>query len=123
MNRAQGQDSFRRDHRQTFNADLLSLNFNERGFRNMSLVGRETLIYRNGILSAAKTEGQKGGTSIGEAALMGLGVLAAAGGIALALREPETPQPTKLVCKRTGIIFDTPLFSFPQIFCETVPAS
>lgn len=50
------------DYRQMFNADLLSLNFSESGFRDMSFAGNEALIYRNGAVKFAVDDDQKDGT-------------------------------------------------------------
>lgn len=42
--------------RQYINMDLMSVNFSESGFRNLSLAGRKTLVYRDGVLRAASDD-------------------------------------------------------------------
>lgn len=44
--------------RQYINMDLMSLNFSESGFRNLSLAG--TFVYKDGVLRAA-SDGMSGG--------------------------------------------------------------
>ncbi len=50
-----------RDTAQTFNADIVSLNFSENGFKGLSLAGQQTLIYKNGVLMAAESDNKEGG--------------------------------------------------------------
>ncbi|VAW06807.1 hypothetical protein MNBD_ALPHA01-776 [hydrothermal vent metagenome] len=68
-------------NRQMLNADLVSLNFSEGGFRNLSLVGQKTFVYQNGMLRMNYAEGKKGGfgkTIFMVGAVAGLGLVAAA---------------------------------------------
>lgn len=75
---------------QTVNVDLMSLNFSERGFRDLSFAGRQTLIYRNGILRAAGKDGEdgkeeEGGTSTFVWVLATIGVVTAGAIAAVAI--------------------------------------
>ncbi|MCF6215228.1 MAG: hypothetical protein L3J58_03535 [Emcibacter sp.] len=63
--------------RYILNADLISLNFSESGFRNLSLVGQKTFLYQNGLLRMNYAEGKKGG--IGKTIFL----IGAVGGLAL----------------------------------------
>ncbi|GEM_PF-6793899 len=45
---------------QSFNAEIMSLNFSENGFNGLSLAGQQTLIYKNGVLMAAEGNDKKG---------------------------------------------------------------
>ena len=48
--------------RQSFNAEIMSLNFTENGFKGLSLVGQPMLVYKNGVLMAvedAEGDGQE----------------------------------------------------------------
>ena len=44
----------------TFDADIISLDFSENGFKGLSLVGQQTLIYKDGGLMAAEGQDKKG---------------------------------------------------------------
>ncbi len=66
---------------QTFNADIMSLDFSENGFKGLSLAGQQTLIYKNGVLMAAEGEDKKGG---GNGWLIAGGVVLLLGGAVLA---------------------------------------
>ncbi len=66
---------------QTFNVDIMSLNFSENGFKGLSLAGQQTLIYKNGVLMAAEGENKEGGGN-GWLIIGGV-VLLIAGGAAL----------------------------------------
>jgi len=46
---------------QTFNAELVSLDFSENGFKGLSFAGRQTLIYKNGVLMAVEDKDEKDG--------------------------------------------------------------
>ncbi|PCJ32445.1 MAG: hypothetical protein COA93_09320 [Alphaproteobacteria bacterium] len=72
---SQWDNNYRLSNRQMLNADLLSLNFSESGFRNLSLVGQKTFVYQNGLLRMNYAEGKKGGTHPAIWALAGVGVL------------------------------------------------
>ncbi|VAV95265.1 hypothetical protein MNBD_ALPHA01-128 [hydrothermal vent metagenome] len=48
---------------QIYNADILSLDFSENGFKGLSLAGRETFIYQDGIFKAAESTEENGGMS------------------------------------------------------------
>jgi hypothetical protein len=48
---------------QTFNSDIMSLNFSENGFKGLSLAGQQTLIYKDGVLRAADNKDKKGGSN------------------------------------------------------------
>ena len=65
---------------QTFNADIMSLNFSENGFKGLSLAGQQTLIYKDGVLMAAEGEDKKGGGN-GWLILGGVVLLVAGGGV------------------------------------------
>ncbi len=74
-------DNYPLSNRQMLNADLVSLNFSEGGFRNLSLVGQKTFIYQNGMLRMNYAEGKKGEfgkTIFMVGAVAGLGLVAAA---------------------------------------------
>ena len=48
--------------RQSFNAEIMSLNFSENGFKSLSLVGQPMFVYKNGVLMAvedAEGDGQE----------------------------------------------------------------
>lgn len=109
-----GQNGFQFNQRQTLSADLMSLNFNEHGFGDLSFIGRKALIYRNGALRAAVNEGKDGDFSFADAALIGAGVILAVGGIAAATSEPER-IPLK-VCPTGEQLF---IFWYTQ-FCEPI---
>ncbi len=65
---------------QTFNADILSLNFSENGFKGLSLAEQQTLIYKNGVLMAAEgKKKKKGGSGFLLGIGIGLGILAVVG--------------------------------------------
>ncbi len=66
---------------QTFNADILSLDFSENGFKGLSLAGQQAFIYKNSVLMA--TEGE-GGSNRGWYIAGGV-VLVIVGGAALAV--------------------------------------
>ena len=77
--RSQMNPGFALNGRQIFRADLLSFNFSENGFRNLSLVGQEAVIYQNGLFRAA--EGEDDSPNIAKsifwgATALGLGVIA-----------------------------------------------
>lgn len=84
-NSPQWKPGFQLDSRQTFNADILSLNFSENGFRDMSFAGRKAFIYQNGVLRAAEAEGKEGGTSTVVWVLATVGVVVLAGTAAFAI--------------------------------------
>ena len=67
--------SYPLSNRQILKADLLSLNFSEGGFRNLSLVGQKTFVYQNGLLRMNYAEDKKGGTHPAIWVLAGVGVL------------------------------------------------
>lgn len=46
-----------------YNADIMSLNFSENGFKDLSLAGRQTFIYEDGIFKAAESLEVEGGMS------------------------------------------------------------
>ena len=48
------------DNRQTFNADIMSLNFSENGLRNLSIAGRKTFTYQDGLLRFEGEEKEEG---------------------------------------------------------------
>ncbi|VAV94899.1 hypothetical protein MNBD_ALPHA02-66 [hydrothermal vent metagenome] len=83
--RPQWNSDFRLDRRQTFNADIISLNFSEDGFKNIAFAGRQTFIYKNGMLYAADAENGEGGTSTFVWVLATVGVLSLATVAALAI--------------------------------------
>ncbi|VAW03427.1 hypothetical protein MNBD_ALPHA01-1765 [hydrothermal vent metagenome] len=60
---SQWDNNYPLSNRQMLNADLVSLNFSEGGFRNLSLVGQKTFVYQNGMLRMNYADGKKGGTS------------------------------------------------------------
>ena len=39
---------------QSFNAEIMSLNFSERGFKELSLAGQPTFVYKDGVLMAVE---------------------------------------------------------------------
>ncbi len=74
-NSPQWRDGFRLDNSQYINMDLMSLNFSEGGFQNLSFAGQKTLIYQNGILRAADEGENGGGTSTFVWILGGIGIV------------------------------------------------
>ncbi len=72
---ARWNDNYPLSSRQMLNADLMSLNFSESGFRNLSLVGQKAFIYQNGLLRMNYAEGKKGGTHPAIWVLAGIGVV------------------------------------------------
>jgi len=64
-------------NRPMLNADLISFNFSENGFQNLSLVGQKTFVYQNGMLRMNYAEDKKGG--IGKTIFM----VGAVGGLAM----------------------------------------
>ncbi|VAV94904.1 hypothetical protein MNBD_ALPHA02-67 [hydrothermal vent metagenome] len=80
--RSQWNSRFQLNNRKILNADILSLNFSEGGFRSISFAGRQAFVYQNGMLRAASNGGE-GGRSIGNwifigGAALGLGFIVAA---------------------------------------------
>ncbi len=78
---ARWNDNYPLSSRQMLNADLVSFNFSEGGFQNLSLVGQKTFVYQNGLLRMNYAEGKKGGfgkTIFIIGAVAGLGLIAAA---------------------------------------------
>ncbi|VAV95268.1 hypothetical protein MNBD_ALPHA01-129 [hydrothermal vent metagenome] len=76
-------------NRQIFKADLISLNFSENGFKSLNLAGRETLIYRDGVLKMANFKENKGRFYGGLAIGVILGGAAVAGGVILIVTETD----------------------------------
>ncbi|PCJ35848.1 MAG: hypothetical protein COA93_02550 [Alphaproteobacteria bacterium] len=70
---------------QSFNAEIMSLNFSENGFNGLSLAGQQTLIYKNGVLMAAEGEDKEGGGN--GWLIVGGVVLLVAGGAAIATKD------------------------------------
>jgi hypothetical protein len=68
-------DEFSLGNRQYLNMDLMSLNFTESGFRDMSLAGRQAFVYQDGLLKFADDSKKKGGTSPLIWVFAGLGAL------------------------------------------------
>lgn len=83
--RTQWNSDFRLDGRQTFNTDIVSLNFSENGFKNIAFAGRQVFIYKNGMLYAADAESEEGGTSTFVWVLATVGVLSLASAAAFAI--------------------------------------
>ena len=46
---------------QTLNADIISLNFSENGFKGLSLADQETFIYKDGVLRLDEGKDKEGG--------------------------------------------------------------
>ncbi len=82
---SQWDNNYPLSNRYMVNADLVSLNFSESGFRNLSLVGQKTFVYHNGVLRAEGTEKGEGGTSTVTWIFATVGVLALAGTAAFAI--------------------------------------
>lgn len=71
---------------QTFNVDIMSLDFSENGFKGLSLAGQQTLIYKNGVLMAVEGNDKKG-SGKGWYIAGGVVLVLLAGGLAFALRD------------------------------------
>ena len=69
---------------QSFNAEIMSLNFSENGFNGLSLAGQKTLIYKDGVLRLDKGQVEEsGGNAFLFGMAIGVGVLAGVGVINL----------------------------------------
>lgn len=62
---------------QIYNADIMSLNFSENGFKSLSFAGRDTFIYKDGLLRAAASEEEGGMSGLATGLLIGAGVVVA----------------------------------------------
>ncbi|MCF6215229.1 MAG: hypothetical protein L3J58_03540 [Emcibacter sp.] len=71
--------------RQMLSADLISLNFSESGFRNLSLVGQKTFVYHNGVLRVEESDDSEGGTSTITWVFATIGIVTVAGAAAFAI--------------------------------------
>ncbi len=77
---SQWNNNYPLSNRHMVNADLVSFNFSESGFRNLSLVGQKTFVYHNGMLRMNYADGESGGigkTIFMVGAVAGLALIAA----------------------------------------------
>ncbi len=78
-------DSYPLSSRQMLNADLVSLNFSEGGFQNLSLVGQKTFVYQNGVLRVEESDDSEGGTSTITWVFATIGIVVVTGAAAFAI--------------------------------------
>ncbi len=90
-------NGFRNDghmtERQIYNADIISLNFSENGFKNLSFAGRETFIYKDGAFKAAwAAEDGQGGSGVTKGILIGAGIVIVTVGVAIGVLVLTVPS-------------------------------